>query len=661
MRDLVLYWIDKDPDNARPFVQRLLQDDLEVVRRIGIHTLNTRWNILKDLYPGLITPEFFDSGHLHEVHELLRTRFSELDRAVQDKTLTALRHLPQSNGPDGEELLRRIQRIWLTAIIDKDYQPADAWFRELSTELGVEGIPDHPDFHTYRSTRLGPGPTPFEAQELASFAEEGKIVEKLDTFKPGNEFDGPTIEALVDALEESVQQRPDIFLRLFPEFSTAKRPYQYGIIKGFKALWDSSEKRHRTVDWVKTWPALLGMFEGLLNDPAFWDEDVEKPQGLRPTRDWIPPLIADFLKAGAKSDDRAYSPELLPRAFMLIQILLERCELEKECPDDPTFQAINSSKGRAIEALVHHALRACRVSDKESVEHHDVWDELRDVFDSEIAKCQDANYEFSTLAAQYIPTLMCLDSDWVRANIKRLFPAQYPNNLMCALDGLAYTNASESLYKLLLEDGIIDASLPLELKGDHTRERLIQRIILAYLWGDEALDSPRFAYLFGPGQTGDLAHASSFLSDIGRSDLSEPQIERILKFWERCLEWCSTEPTPPGSLLAGLSRLVLYLDSIGERELPWLLEVAPHVHIDYNYDHFIMELGRLVDGSPAKVATVLGKLFETHTSVYDFSGTLPELLKTMAAKGHQAAAIELADKIHRNIPLNLYKELTEYP
>ena len=121
------------------------------------------------------------------------------------------------------------------------------------------------------------------------------------------------------------------------------------------------------------------------------------------------------------------------------------------------------------------------------------------VFDSELAKCQDTNYEFSTLAAQYLPNLMYLDLGWVRENINRIFPGEHPNNFLCAIDGIAYTNASIPLYKLLVDNGIIDASLPLELKGRNAREKLIERITLAYFLGEETLDSPRFAYLFSPG------------------------------------------------------------------------------------------------------------------------------------------------------------------
>ena len=662
LRNIVLGWIDKDVDNARPFVQHLLQDNLEVARRIGIHILNERWSILNNLYSNVITSELFESGQLHEAHVLLRTRFSEFDRTLQDKTLEALREMPPPEiGAEGEELLKRLQLRWLTAIIGKGYQPADDLFRDLSTELGIKGSPSHPDFHFFWTVHHGTGPTPLEAQKLVSFAEEGKIIEKLDAFKPENKFDGPTIEALVEALEEAVQQSPDIFLMLLPKFATAKRPYQYGIINGFKALWDTSEDKHHTVDWAKTWPSLLSMFEELLRDPAFWNEQVEQSQGLIPSRNWIPPLIADFLRAGTESDEKAYPPELLYRGYKLIQILLDRCEPERVCPDDPMFQADNSSKGRAIKALVNHALRACRLSDKNRGEHRGVWDEHRDAFDSEIDKCQDSNYEFSTLVALYLPNLMYLDPDWVPANIKRIFPSQHLNNLMCALDGIAYANVSDTLYKLLLEKGIVDFSLPLELKGRYTRERLIERIILAYLRGDETLDSLRFAYLFSPGRTEDLRCATSFLSHIGRSNLSESQTERILKFWERCLEWGRKEPQTPTRLLTNLSRLILHLDSIRERELPWLLEVAPHVHIDYNSDHFITELRRLVDGSPAEVVIVLRKLFENSSPIYDYSETLPKLLKAIAAKGYRDDAIELADKIRGHIPdpLNLYKELTE--
>ena len=58
-------------------------------------------------------------------------------------------------------------------------------------------------------------------------------------------------------------------------------------------------------------------------------------------------------------------------------------------------------------------------------------------------------------------------------------------------------------------------------------------------------------------------------------------------------------------LLSALSLLSCYLKSVGARELPWLLTVAPHVSVDYNADFFVEELGRLVETSRPQVAEVL--------------------------------------------------------
>jgi len=91
---------------------------------------------------------------------------------------------------------------------------------------------------------------------------------------------------------------------------------------------------------------LIDFFERLLNNPEFWTEEVIQEQDLTPTRDWIPPIIAEFLRAGTKDDDKAYSPELLSRGFSLIKILLENLEAVDDVQDDAMFQAINSSKGK---------------------------------------------------------------------------------------------------------------------------------------------------------------------------------------------------------------------------------------------------------------------------------------------------------------------------
>ena len=66
---------------------------------------------------------------------------------------------------------------------------------------------------------------------------------------------------------------------------------------------------------------------------------------------------------------RPIHSEFLSGAFLLIQLLLENSEADEDAKEDAMFQAINSPKGKTIEALFSHTLRVCRISDKERGDH----------------------------------------------------------------------------------------------------------------------------------------------------------------------------------------------------------------------------------------------------------------------------------------------------
>jgi hypothetical protein len=65
------------------------------------------------------------------------------------------------------------------------------------------------------------------------------------------------------------------------------------------------------------------------------------------------------------------------------------------------LQAINTAKGRILEALFSHALRACRASDKQVGSHEAAWNELQPLFARELTKTETGNCEFSTLLEAY--------------------------------------------------------------------------------------------------------------------------------------------------------------------------------------------------------------------------------------------------------------------
>lgn len=643
LRDVLMAWVNADVASAKQFVLDLLQDQAEIARRIGIYALNQRWDVLSDLYPIVLSVDLFDQGHLHELYGLLRSRFQLFPVPIQEATVNTIRQIPSPDPEDEQDrLLRLKQRNWLSAIAGKGYPAADTWVDELS-DIGK--IDEHPDFHVYMTSSTGPGPSPFTVNELISYAEDGSIVERLNAFQQTDSWHGPTTRALVDMLVEAIKAKPLPFLFGLQQFLHAKRPYQYGVISGFKHVWEASSGSQVQLDWPKAWASLVSFFEALIEDERFWAEQVEPDKDFTPDRNWIPPVIAEFLRAGTRDDSKAYSAELLPQTWCLVGGLLKHLEPGVEAREDAMSQAINTSRGKAIEALFSHALRECRVSDKNQQGHAEAWSRMKPVFDRELEMCKDSNYEFSTLAAAYTANLYYMDRDWLLNNIEPIFPESFPANFACAMEGLAYAPATRPIYSALRDKGIVEWALQNSPKGRHSREKLIERMALAYLWGEEELASPRFTWLFENGSEDDLIEASNFFWSINKQKLEPDQVERIFQFWEKCLGWCGNAGEAPSRLLSSLSRLSCYIQALDEREKTLLDAVAPYANTNYNVDMFLEELDRLADIDPAVIGGIFQRVIETYKPTFDFRDRLKSLIQKLSGYGLREQALRISNDL----------------
>ena len=659
LRDVLLAWVENDHPAAQQFVSSLLSDSATIARRIGIYVLGQRWDHLKGIYPSLISPSFFHEAHLHELYGLLQERFHEMTAAEKADTLAAIRDIAPSRIDTSERTLKRTQRNWLKSIVGKGFDPADRWYLELQSDQTLGVLPEHPDFLSYMESWSGPGPSPISVPELLAATIDDTIISKLNSFQQSNDWKAPTTRALADNLEEAVICRPETFVELLPKFLEAKRPYQYGLINGFKRAWDTETNTNTPIDWTHVWAQLVEFFEQLIGHPTFWTEAVIEDKDRTPNRDWIPPLISDFLKAGTRQDEKAYPARLLPRTWILVSELVDKSETNTSSKDDPMTEAINSSKGKAVEALLNHALRMCRIEDQTTGGHATAWQTLQCSFDNELAKCKDANFEFSTLLGAYCANVEYLDNSWLRANVNIVFSEQHTGNFQCAIAGLAYAPFSRAVYEILKGNGVLVRALKASLVGRHARERLIHRIAYAYLWEDEDLKSPHFSYLFESRLLEDLEDASGFFWSINNQPLSEIQKQQILSFLDKCISWGQCLSEVPVKLFSSLSRLSCYLDVVGKRESEWLVALAPYVGVDYNADNFIEELGRLVDLNPVVIEDALDKVLEKYTPHSDFEGKLKALLAKLVEHGGRLK-VELFTNKLRHIPemRDLFLELT---
>jgi hypothetical protein len=657
MRDAVEGWIETNSHEAVEYVSSALNDEEEIIRRIAIHTVTEQFELLQLSFERRIDQKLFASGHRHEVHRLLRERFEAFTQIGKDKVISSLRNLPRpKSGEEPERRLQYLQREWLTAI--KDQPEAAIWFAELSSDKALGPQTDHPDFLIYHEMRSGPGPTPFGEASLVAFAEDGTIVERLNEFKETDSWHGPTLGGLISALEAAVATSPNTFLPLLTNFRNAKIPFQHALIMGFKRAFGPSNANDFAFDWSAAWPKLITFFSNTLNDEDFWASKAEEKRNLTPTRSWMTTLIADFLEAGTKDDGTAYSPDLLPEGWKLVKILLERAVNERPDPTSPMTHALNTEKGRVISAMYNHALRVCRVAQQNGQPLEQAWKSLEPVFDAEIAKCRDGNFEFSTLSASYIANIDYMSHDWLIANVHALFPTRYSLNFQAALGGLAYATPTRAIYQLLASTGILEAGLKAQLEDLHSRERIIEWICLAYMWEDETLDGPLMEQIFAGGVQ-DLQDAVDFFWSIRNQEATSEQVERVLAFWAKCSEWAKAQAEIPSILLSRLSRLAPYLPTLDERARKLLLGIVPYVHADYSTDQMITELARLVDTNPTATVELIERMVDINTPSYDLDDKLKNLLRKLAGIGHRVAVLRCIGKLSKTLPdmYELYKQV----
>ena len=655
LRDAILGWCDTDVAQAESFVKSLLLEENEMLRRIGIFVLAQRWEHLRDLYPPIIASDLFVLPHLNELYGLLRDRFEVFSPEEQRATIEAIRSLPTPGGAEAGSL-QRVQLRWLSAVAGTTYPPAAQWLDQLMDDYGP--VPEKPDYVTFIESRVGPGPSPYSAQELISRARERTLVRALATFAPTDSWSGPTVGGLAAELERAVASSPDEFAVVLPDFLEAPLQYQYSLVRGFLDLWRGPEETV-TADWSNLWTLLFGFFEELLADTQLWGAGESGAGEVRPS--WITCAVSDLLQEGTKEGHRAYPVPLMERGWSLLQILVERSEAITEPGHDPMDEAINSPKGRAFEAAFGHILRACRLGDQETGSHIEVWSGVRTFMDRELDFCVDGNFEFSTFCGAYLSNLEYMDAGWLRGNIRRIFPQDSPKNLGCALGGLAYASLNAGTYRLLRDAKVLDDALRSDMKGRHTRVGLIERLALGYLWSVEPLDSPRFAYLFDRDEPSDLELMSRFLSGIPRESLTSEQTSLIEDYWRRCVRWAEGRLPPPAGLLSSLSGLATFLETADESS-DLLKAVAPYVHVHHNAYEFICELHRLVGVSPAEVCRVLEVFLDTHESYYDYQNKMQTLVRSLAGHGFRTEAISFCQRLHSVPGMEaLYNDLTETP
>lgn len=630
----ILHYSTKCEINIRVILQDILQGSYITPKRIALYIIGDSYPTYAGLFWEALSSDLFVSKYQHEIYELLKRNFGIFSSEERTLILALIKGLKRHEVPDEKSRLydAATKVNWLHAIKDQDDHEVDVLYRECIKLIGQE--PVHPDFPAYMEVTSG-SENPIKTERLLGMRAE-EIVSFLKGFKEEKGWSTPTEEGLGRVLQEAASQSPENFSGELDRFLHVKIGYQYYLLSGFKDAW----RDHKFIEWS----SILEYCWAMVNDEDFWNQEVEEADLPNPTREWISSAISDLIAAGVRTDEWAMPEKQLSTAEKILIKILEMDDPTADPDDSDAFtEAINTSKGRCVEAFLDFTLHCARLEDSKDGGHAKTWERVRQVYENELEKCKNDNLEFSALVGAYVPNLLFLDKDWTLNHIDYIFSQEFPSNWYYAMSGYAYVVTSyKEIYCRLRERGDYYRALSMDLKNKQMRERLTQHVCLAYLSQDEVIGdsgSP-FFFLLQQWQIEDIRAITSFFWSQSRDRIDEISIAQIMGYWNWCHTRISGHEEDNILILSDLVLLTKFLSAITSDQETWLKQAAPYVNANHNMHIFLEYLDELCERNSKQVAEIFSEMLSRSVPMYD-----QELAKDIVTKLYEAGLSAEANQI----------------
>lgn len=382
---------------------------------------------------------FLDDRLLHEYSGLLRAVFPKLDLAEKATVLGWIEDGPFLDDRfDGDEEVRRKIRLrwqagrlaWIRQDLDEE------WQRRYALIVAEVGEPEHPDFVSYSTSRMGPT-SPVAVADLEAMSPP-EVAAYLESWQPPGDPMSSDREGLAQALEEAVAGSPSRYLAARDSFVNLRARYVEALVRGLR----NAVLADRLVDWT----TILEVLASVVHRPA------GNPEWRSARRE-----SASMLVTGLGDD--VIQPGLRAAVWELIDALADDPEpaLEDETERilNITTDSISSVRGNALHAVIRYALWVCRSlmgpNGASAVRPSmDTIPEVRRRLDWHLDPANDPSLAVRSVYGQWFPHLALIDVDWAERNVERIFPHRHPALRDAAWDAyLRFCPAYDTPFKML--------------------------------------------------------------------------------------------------------------------------------------------------------------------------------------------------------------------
>lgn len=616
------------------YVQSLLSSDFLTLKRIAIHEVQSSWPKLSILADDFLTEEYFDYSYRYELFHFLKSCFENLNDKQQQQVLDIISKISSYSDEKYKEKQIAFGKLnWLVAIKKSSNTRAIELYRNCIQVAGKE--PENPDFSFYSYSGFIGESSALDAEEFYRMTPE-KIVQTLNDFKEDrNDFNSPTERGLADEFLKAIRSNHEHFYNELDKYLNLNDHYLSKLIDSFAYIRDD-----KVLDEAKTFKFCLDIVSSRI--------DLFKAE-----YSFTITAICKYIVSASKNDSKKVSTTCYSLIESTLEILLREVRNEEYVQKvniDPVMSAINSDRGKVIEALINYTLYRCRIENKKTEDHKNVWGELKKFFEKELKKTEKLNFEFHAIVAQYLPNMLYISKEWVGKNKEKLFSEKNYTNWLAAINGFSYSNYVDGIFEYLVVSGQFHKILDSNKLKYENKQRFVKYAGINYLISEE---SDAISVLFERWNDEELSHLVWFMWTLRDKSIDKNQKKKILQLWKRLSE--KLEDNPLEKVLSNLSMWIVFLNTIDDQGKQLLMQCAPHSDKNHHTYILVEELKKHVDGDTDAVAEIFLKMLKGVTPDYD-----KKHICYIVEKIYKSDQKDLAEQISQHYLKNKYSFVTEH-
>ncbi|MGE4399751.1 MAG: hypothetical protein AB7D29_09550 [Campylobacterales bacterium] len=576
-------------EELKPIICELLAMEHPIFKRLAIHTLNSKYEIFKDIFWGWFTTinGTADIGK-HELYMLFKQRANVFSDEEMQIVLHWIENLHLNYDEDENK------KVYFEAYRKKEWLiPLKAHSKEATELYGKydainNGEVEYPGFDYYMDIGWAEYESPVATERLESMSASDIASFIKSDFVPSSHrtkriwSDNDAIDGLADALSGHISKNPSKFLINIDEFLDLDHKYIYHVLYGFY----STLKDEKSFEWKN----LLGFIKKLLSDDFFSSE--------HPQTNWIAGLTAEIIDIGVKTMTQDAE---LPKAKQILLTLEAKTKNENiQEFSDIVATTINTIKGKVFGALISYSVRVAKLN----AATESKWDaDVKKLFSQQINNTTEQNVLFFSTLGMYLQNLLYLDKDWVFDNFDKIFPLDNERPWKASIESYLYVASSvyEVIYKRFNDGGHIDKIISSYTASEHIVERIVQHICVAFI---NDFDNKKIFEILNLNceMTENII---DFMWDAYRGSKGGSVTNKVFELWKEIYEkYCSLENEETKLIFSNLTKWFVFINEINSDNIEILKKCAREASHEHNDYFLIDELLRLSDNYSAECADI---------------------------------------------------------